>query len=327
MPDPVTPTPTQEKLPVAATPNPSDPNPAPASPPPSPDPGADGKARTTIYEDVGLQEPGKEGSTSWPATWREDMVKGIDNPKAADVLKRYQSPADLAKALISAQEKIRSGEYKRVAAPDPKDPEAVKAWRLEQGIPASPDEYELPQVAGVDMTKLDDATKENIGAIRSTFHEANLTKEQAATVSKAMTELAERTSAAEAQADARALMATEDTLRAEWGSEYRSNIAANLAFLEQTFGDMTDDFLGARLPDGRRLANVPEIAKAINSLARASGSDVIFDGDKGGPSSIEARRAEIEKIMNTDFNRYQREFADEYSQILKTLDDRGRLKA
>jgi hypothetical protein len=322
MPDPVAPTPTPEKPPVEGTPSPSAPSPDPASPAPK----AEGQPGS-IYKDVGLEEPGKEGSTSWPSTWREDMVKGIENPKAADVLKRYQSPADMAKALISAQEKIRSGEYKRVAAPDMADAEAVKAWRLEQGIPASPDEYELPQVAGVDMAKLDDATKENVAAIRTTFHEANLTKEQAVVVSKAMTDLAERTAAAEAQADARAATAVEDALRADWGSEYRTNIAMNVAFMEQTFGKLTDGLLEARLPDGRRLVDVPEFSKSINAMARANGSDVIFDGDKGGGTSIAARRAEIEKIMQTDFGRYQREFADEYTKILNTMDERGQLKA
>jgi hypothetical protein len=62
-------------------------------------------------------------------------------------------------------------------------------------------------------------------------------------------------------------------------------------------------------------------------MARANGSDVIFDGDKGGGTSIAARRAEIEKIMQTDFGRYQREFADEYTKILNTMDERGQLKA
>ena len=91
MPDPV-PNLTQEK-PAVATPNPTAPNPNPTSPPPNPDPAA---VKTTIYQDMGVDDPGKANSSSWPSTWREDMLKGTENPKAADVLKRYQSPALIA---------------------------------------------------------------------------------------------------------------------------------------------------------------------------------------------------------------------------------------
>jgi hypothetical protein len=296
-------------------------------PDPTPSQGDNSKPKGTIYDDLGVDEPGKPGSTSWPSTWREDMVKGIENPKAADALKRYQSPTDLAKALLSAQEKIRSGEYKRVAMPDANDAEAMKAWRSEMGVPEAPDDYDLGTLPGVDMSKLSDADKENLAAVKSTFHGANLTKEQAATVSKTMVELSEKVAAAEAANDAKAVMATEDTLRAEWGSEYRNNLQMNIGFLEQNFGsEMTDAILAARAPDGRKLGAIPEVSKAINALARMTGSDVMFDSDTGGGKSIEARRTEIEKIMQTDMSRYRREgLAEEYGKILETMEKRGKL--
>lgn len=254
------------------------------------------------------------------------MAKGLEDPKAAEQLKRYQSPADLAKALIAAQQRIRSGEYKRAAPANPDDPEAMKAWREEQGIPTEPKDYEMPALAGVDFEKLPEGVRENIGAIRSTFHDANLTKDQGVKVASAITALAEKQMEQEAAADAERQDKVEDTLRADWGRDYKTNLSMNIAHLEQTFGaDLTDGLLVARTPDGRRLCDIPEFNKAINAWARAGGSDVIYDGDGGGAKSVSGRIAEIEGVMKTDFAKYQRELEPEYRRLLEEQEKRGKL--
>ena len=303
------------------------PKPAPAAAttsPPAATPKPDIKPKEgSLYSDLGEPEPGKEGSSSWPTTWREDMAAG--DTKAADVLKRYQSPADMAKALLAAQQRIRSGEYKRAAPANAEDPEAMKAWRDEQGIPNAPDEYAIPALANVEFENLPENVKESIGAIRTTFHEANLTGDQGAKVAKAFTEIAEKQMALEAQADARNAEGVEDTLRAEWGAEFRPNLKMNLAHMEQAFGELTDPILLARTPDGRRLCDIPEFNKAINSWARSNGSDVIYDGEGGGKKSVAGRIEEIQAVMRTDFGKYQRELEPEYRRLLEEQEKRGKL--
>ncbi len=296
------------------------------APPASKPDAAKPEAKGSIYADLGEPEPGEKDSTSWPSTWREDMAKGIEDPKAADVLKRYQSPADLAKALIAAQQRIRSGEYKRAAPVDPDNPEAMKTWREEQGIPVEPKEYELPALAGVEFDKLPEDVRENIGAIRSTFHEANLTKEQGTKVAGAITALAEKQMEAKANLQAEMMDKCEDDLRQEWGRDYKTNLTMNIKFVEDTFGaDMVDALLFAETPDGRRLADIPGFNKAINAMARAGGSDVLYDGESGGAKSISSRIAEIEKVMKTDFGKYQRELEPEYRGLLEEQEKRGKL--
>lgn len=296
--------------------------PVPGATPPAGTPPADAKPKgSSIYQDVGLEEPGKEGTTVWPTDWREQLAAGAGDPKAAKLLERFQSPADVAKALIAAQQKIRSGEYKR-AAPPSDNPEELKAWREEQGIPESPDGYEIP---GVDLATLDPATKDTLEFMRGKLHEAAFDKGKAGVVAQLLQDVAVREIERTAQADATNRDAVEDALRAEWGAEYRRNINMNGAFLNQHFGDGMEAVLNARAPDGRRLADMPEFNKFLNAMARANGSDVMFDGDVKGGASIETRLEEIRRIMATNINEYYAKGLDkEYSQLLEKQEARAR---
>jgi len=314
---------TQPTAPTGGIPNPPPPAaspPAPASKPTPPaaaaPPAAKPPAKSgSIYEAVGLEEPGKDGSTAWPANWREEFAGG--NAEASKALARYQSPADVAKALLAAQQKIRTGEYKR-AMPAADNPEEIKAWREEQGIPETPDGYDLPQIDGVDYAKLDEGTKAGLAVLRSGLHAANLNKEQGAIVSKALLDLAAKQTEQQAEADAQRMDAVEDALRAEWGAEYRRNIQMNGALLTQHFGQDMDAVLTARMPDGTRLADHPAFNKFLNAMARLNGSDVMFSGDVKGGASIDSRLEEIRQIMRTNMNEYLSKGLDkEYNQLLE----------
>src|ERR1700758_5352632 len=76
----------------------------------------------------------------WPADWRE-RVAGED-PRGRERLGRYASPADVAKALIAAQNKISSGELKPALGKNA-SAEEVAQWRKAHGIPEVPDKYDL----------------------------------------------------------------------------------------------------------------------------------------------------------------------------------------
>lgn len=307
--------------PAAASPPAPPPSKTPAAPPPAatPAPKSDGKS---IYEVIGEPEPGKEGSSAWPTDWREQLAQEA-GPDASKVLARYQSPADVAKALLAAQQKIRSGEYKR-AMPASDNPEELKAWREEQGIPDSPEGYELPHVEGVDLANLDPDTKANLDILRTGLHTANLNKDQAATVSRALLDLASRQTEALAEADAQRMDAIEDSLRAEWGTEYRRNLNMNAALLTQHFGDEMESVLKARMADGTRLADHPGFNKFLNAMARANGTDVMFDGDVKGGTSIDTRLEQIRQVMATNINEYYAKGLDkEYAQLLEKKEARG----
>ncbi len=278
----------------------------------------------SIYQDVGLDDPGTKGSTSWPENWRLDMAGGDD--KLAKQLERYQNPADVSKALLAAQQRIRSGEYRRVTPPpDGKDEAAMTAWREENGLPKTADEYSFDVIEGFDFSKADDKTKAALGEFQKTFHGANLSKQQADAVVKGITAVSMQQMEEQAVADADHLDSNEDTLRADWGADYRTNVEANWNFLTQKFGGK-DEALGileARMPNGMKLANFPAFNKFLNDMARAEGGDVLYGGG-GDVKSADSRIAEIEKMLASGGNGYTNEVADEYSALLAQKEARAK---
>ena len=277
----------------------------------------DGKIETTgsIYDDLGVEEPGTKGSTSWPDDWRNQMAGG--DSKAMKTLERYTSPDAVAKALLSAQQRIRSGEYKRQISPDASADE-VKAWREEQGLPTEAAGYEIPILLDGSYDDLDDFGKASVDAFRDVFFESNLPPSVAAKIMETGNRVAEQQMQRQAEMDAHRQEEAENTLRSDWGADFRKNIALNAQFLEDRLGDSWVDVVTARTPSGVRLADMPEFNRLVNQMARSDGGTVLETGVVMPGQNVQSRIGEIEQIMTKDFARYKREGLDrEYSQLLE----------
>lgn len=274
-----------------------------------------GQPKGSIYDDLGVDEPNTEGTTTWPEDWRKQMA-GEDS-KALKALERYTSPDAVAKALISAQQRIRSGEYKRQISADA-SPEEVKAWREEQGLPADAKDYDLPVLLDGNYDELDDFGKQSIDAFRNVFFEAGVSPDVAHKVVETANKVVEQQLQQQAESDAQRHEEAEDSLRSEWGGDFRRNISLNAQFLQDKFGDNWQSLVMARTPDGIRLADMPEFNKLVNQMARSEGGTVLESGEVVAGSNAAARIAEIEKIMSTDYGRYKREGLDgEYAKLLE----------
>lgn len=274
-----------------------------------------GAAKGSIYEDVGLDAPETKGTATWPDSWRLDMAGGDE--KLAKQLERYSSPADVGKGLLAAQQRIRSGEYKRTAAPDAADEKAMAAWREEQGIPVKAEDYAF-EVEGkpLDIGTLDENAKAAVADMQKVFHGHNLNKEQAAGVSKLIVDIGMRQAEATAQADAQHYDSNEDALRADWGADFRTNVQANWNWMKGAFGeDEAAQLVEARLPNGMKLGNSPWFNKAMNAAARAVNGESLFAGTSEA-KGVEARIAEIEGIMAKDMSQYTDAIAREYGDLL-----------
>lgn len=296
-------------------------------------PGEQQQQKPSIYADLKEADPGTAGATVFPDNWREQLATGDDgkvDEKQLGILKRYNSPKEYHKSAMAARQRITSGEYRKVGAPPEGDEAALATWREEQGIPKSADGYELPIPQGVEFEKLDENTKASIKGFQEAFHKGNLAAPQAKVVTEAIVSIAEKQLERQAQGDAQNQETCEDALRAELGGEYRTFLATNWAYLEKTYGDDAAAVLTARTEDGRRLSDIPAFNKAINDAARASGGDIVLTHEDGGAKggTVEGRIAEIKKIMDTDFNRYQREgLSEEYGKLLARQEARGKLVA
>lgn len=248
--------------------------------------------------------------TAGDANWRTEFTGGDE--KLMKRISRYSSPAGLVKALVAAQDKIQE---KTNGGPLPDNAtDAQKAeWRKSNGIPDKADAYQLPKVEGYDWSDGDKAVATDFF---TSAHDANMSQAQAEKVFGWYAQRMAKIQADQFDADTTARTTLEDDLRSEYGQEYRANVKMLARYAEKTPG-VGADILAARLPDGRRLGEVPEYVKDLVERARDHYGDSSFIAGDGG-AMIANRKAEIEGVMKTDMAKYRSSgMAAEYRKILE----------
>lgn len=303
--------------PAAPAPSPAAPSPAPAAPAPSPAAPAPSPAAPSPSP---APAPAAEVKATWPENWRDEMAAGDE--KVRKQLDRYASPKDVSTALRALQTKLSSGELKSTLPKDAK-PEDIARWREENGIPAKPEEYKLP-----DGLVVGDADKPMVEGFLQRMHAKNAPPELVQEGIAYFYELQEAQAAKIAEADVSHKQEVEDTLRAEWGGEYRGNVNSIKAMLESAPGGIADIILSARSADGRALANQPAFMQWLAGTARELNpvaTVVPAGGDQMGAISDEITK--IEKLMGNRQSEYWKgpgaeKMQARYRQLIEARDRR-----
>lgn len=290
--------------------------------------GADTQAAGGADKSLMNREPGDKqtaGAADWPADWREKLAGG--DAKRLEELKRVTDPTTLGKRFFDAQDKIRSGKINAdEPMPDPeKDAAGAKAWREARGIPEKPDGYALdPKVD----KRLTDEDKAVFGTLRDVAHKAGLPASAVSTFGAWYADTVEAQRQVQAEQDAAAAEKAEDILRKELGNEYKPMHTIAQRYAQEVLGKDAANVFDARLPDGRRLGDVPEFIKGFIKLGVAEYGDVSFAGGEA-KAHTEDRIAEIEKLMKTDFSKYEADTAmrAEYQDLLEKRDKANAAKA
>lgn len=252
--------------------------------------------------------------SAMPDNWREIAAGGDEETKK--LLSRYGSIAGVAKALVEKEKLIRSGKIKQ-DMPDPKDDKAMAAWRKDQGIPDAPEGYVLPEAI---TKRLVDEDKPVLANFTEFAHAKNMPPAFVEMGTQWYVEMMERSAEDRAAKDAKLSEEADDTLRKEWSrDEYKGNMTLAKRFWESSGIDGLSE---ARLPDGRRLGDVPGFVQFSSDKGRSEFGDVVFSSsDAEGKHT--SRKVEIETILKTDMNRYYQEGLDkEYAAILQREEKR-----
>jgi len=254
----------------------------------------------------------------WPDDWRAKLAG--EDKAYLKTLERYGSPADLAKAHRELQVRMSRGEIKAGLKPDA-TPEEIAAWRKDNGLPATPEEYK-PQLPNGMVPG--EAEMPLIGGFQKTAHELGLTPDQ---FNKTLSWYFAEQDAAKAQAietDRSFRAQAEDALRAEWGPAYRAEVRGIANFMEANAPPgLADTLFNSRTPDGNLIGDHPEVLRWLNSLARTVNpmASLVPAGSADPMRAGEARIAEIEQIMRSpDANeKYWRNPAvqEEYGRLLE----------
>lgn len=216
---------------------------------------------------------------AWTDDWVARMARGDDKRQAR--LSRYASPEAVADALIAAQNRIASGEMKSVLPKDAK-PEEIAAWRKENGIPETPDKYDLNFQNGIVIGEKD---KPIVDGFLKRAHESNMPPDQVKNTVQWYYEEQVRQSEARAAKDQSEKSEALDALNAEYGQSFRRNVNLVEGVLSQFPESVREKLKGARLPDGRGVFNDPDVFRGFVALAlQANPAGTVVPAGGGDPA-------------------------------------------
>lgn len=256
----------------------------------------------------------------WPTDWRAKLAG--EDKKVLERLGRFGSPADLLKSYNALEQRLSSGEMKKVLPKDAK-PEEVAAWRKENGLPENGTGY-LEKLALPDGVVLGEADKPLTLGFAEAALKGNVSPEQFSGLVAKYYEMQDKAATQRAEADRDYRQKSEDDLRGEWGADYRANLNAVKNLLAGMPEGAADNFLGGRLADGTRIGDNPGIVRWMSSMSRELNPAATLMpagmGDVG--KGVNDRITEIEKLMQTDRPAYFRNepMQEEYRRLLEARD-------
>ena len=247
-------------------------------------------------------EPKTPAPANWPDNWRELMAG--DDKKELARLQRMNSPLDVKNAWRGLEQRLSSGELKRGLPTNYTEAE-LKAYRESNGIPETPDKYDVEIGKGfvwgeADKPLLNDFTK--------FAHERNMPGEYVKSALEWFTNQQQVIADEIAQRDENERVTGGEALRAEWGNALQPNLAAMRNLFEGHSMPLPDGkavplfdvLMGARAEDGTKLGNNPAVLKFLSSVSRELNPLATLVPDSHGATamkSAEARLNEINRMM------------------------------
>jgi hypothetical protein len=299
MPEPSpAPTPTPSPTPAPTpTPEPS-PTPTPA-PTPTPEP-TPTPTPTPAPTPEPTPSPTPTPEPTPPVDWRKD-VAGTDE-KLLKRLERYQDPKAAVAALISLQNELSSGKYKRADPPKDATPEQMNQWRTENGLPTEAKGYleKLP-----DGLVIGEADKPIFESLMGDLHKINAEPKVAHAIATWYNDFNQKQEAAIAAADVANAAATAETLKTEWGADYTANTNLRAQILATAPAEVQEAFTTARLADGTLLGEHPHISRWLVQMQREINPlATLMPNGIDGPKAVADEISSIEKLMGNNYSEY-----------------------
>lgn len=273
-----------------------------------------------FYDDADESFEGKEPprktttvQADWPDDWRERMAG--EDKKLLEQLKRRKSPMDVIKSWQAAEQKIRSGEYKKAAPNEDASPEEIAAWREANGIPKDASGYKLPTIGGYEWTEQD---KKAVGPLQEIMHETGANQAQFDGVMNYYLRVVAASKEEEAARDIAAKEAHEDARRAEYGGRYKAQnnlVNRMMKDPEAMPPEVAKALEKARHPEtGVLLKHTKEFSRWLDDMAIARyGEGGLVTGEE--VAAFNNREAELLKMMREDPDQYNRTGRKELAEL------------
>jgi hypothetical protein len=265
------------------------PSPAPASPPAvegGPAPSGDAPSADTPVE-----------QRWYPDDWKDKIAGG--DKTFRKVLDRYGSLEAYAKSGWELRKARDSGQL-RAILPEAASQEEVAAFRRSNGIPDTPEGYEIAVPAEIELTDDDKAQMERF---RGVFHANNLPPAVARSLTDAFFADRLQTEAALRDAAQEKTIANRAEMRSEYGKDYVQNTTIAKQWLDGLVGaESRNKITDTILSDGTRLGDHPDFVRLVvqGALAGTSDAKLIEAEFGGGGKSIEDQFSEAIALKFAD---------------------------
>jgi hypothetical protein len=247
-----------------------------------------------------MADPGDKAAAApanFPDNWRDLLADGDKN--LAKEFERYTDPKALAKSWREQKATISKG-LPKASLPENATPEQLAEWRQANGIPESPDKYEVKLPNGMVIGEQD---RPLVDKFLGRMHAKNTPPELVNEALSTYYEMQEDQAAQMAEAVKASRVEAEEALRADWGPEFRSNVNAGTSLLVGTFGEeMANAIMAATDEYGIPLGNKAAFLKGVAALAKEANpaAGVLPAGTDGSLGSLEAEKAKLDKRMRED---------------------------
>lgn len=283
---------------------------------------ADVSKADTIVTDVDAAKSKTDTTAAVTDDWRARMAG--DDPELLKFLGRHGNEAAAIKEFKKLHGEIRSGKYLKQPDDNATDTEKEN-WRKAMGVPEKPEGYleKLP-----DGLVVGDDDKPYVSEFLTAMHEAGAPPAQTNAALAAYYKILEGQSAKEAELLAEAKTTSEDTLREEWGNDYRRNLTAMHSYLDQQPAAVKEAFTNGFGADGKPLGYNAEVLKWLvaTALDKNPLATVVPGAGANQASAVADEIAGIEKTMRENRATYNKDKAMQ-ARYLELLEARDRLAA
>ncbi len=276
-----------------------------------------------------------EIQADWPEDWRVKAVDGVADhlklddeakDKLAKRMQRFSDPSKMLQSLLSIEQKMSSGEYKKVVDENSSE-EELKADREERGVPETWEDYEVPD--DLEIAEFNGSDDPLLSSFLQDMHDGGAGNAEVQNVLRSYDKLLGQVQEQQVENDKSYLMENEDALRTSWGEEYRPRVNVLRRALEDTDGPIPQEvkqaILSARDNEQRRVINNHKVTAWLTDLALQHYGDGALIST-GQAEAMQSREDEIVRIMNSDIDKYYSEGLDkEYAKILEQKEKRGLL--
>ena len=261
----------------------------------------------------------------WPDDWRSKMSAGDE--KKLKRLERFASPREILDFALNVEKSWKQGKDPE-PFPEKGTDEEKATWRKDHKIPNDPVEY-IKDFSLPDGLVIGDNDKPLVNDYLATAHQMNLPPDEVKGNLAWYFKTRDKQIQDRMAKDEEDKRTTGESLKAEYGADFKKNLGAAYGLLETAPEGVLGALTEARMADGTKLGNNPQIVRWLTNLALEinPAAAIIPGGGAGAMASVDSRMKEIENIMGSDRNKYYRDGLDKEYQNLVEVKQRANKRA